>query len=73
MILLDLEIQTDNLIPPRTPDLVIINKQTNKQNSLPNYELYRPGGQQSENQRKRKVRQVIGPCQRTKKLWDMKL
>ena len=58
------EIQTDHLIPARRPDLVMINK---KKEHLPNSGLYRPGGSLSKNQRKRKERRVLGPCQITKK------
>ena len=59
----DFEIQTDYLIPTKTPDLVIAKKkkknkwwkkndEKKKEENLPNSELYRPGGPQSENQRK---------------------
>ena len=60
-ILWDFEIQTDHLIPARILDLMIINKK-----NLPSCELCHLGEQQKENQRKRKERQLLGPCQRTK-------
>ena len=43
------EIQTDHLIPSRRPDQVFINKKKLLSNGL-----YRYGGEQSENKRKRK-------------------
>ena len=45
--------ETDHQISARQPDLVIVNK---KNENLPNSELCRPGGAQSENKRKRKER-----------------
>ena len=52
----DFEIQLDHLIPPRRPDLVLIDKKKN----LP------PSGLQSRNKREQKGRQILGTCQRTK-------
>ena len=53
-ILRDFEIQTDHLIPARRLDLAIVNLL--KKVNLPN------SGLQSENQRKRKEKQVLRPC-----------
>ena len=64
-ILQEFESQTDYITPTRRPDLVMINKK--KKENLTYSGLYRPGGKLCENQRKGKVRQVIGPCWRTKK------
>ena len=58
------DFETDHLIPARRPDLVIVNK---KKENLTNSGLCRPGRSLGENQRKRKERQLLGPCQRTKK------
>ena len=63
------EIRTDHRIPTRIPDLLVINK---KKKNLVNCGLYRPGGPQTENQRKRKQRQPLRPCQRTKKAMERK-
>ena len=63
-ILRDFEIHTDHLIPARRPNLIIVLK---KKNNLSKSELCRPGGPQSENQRKRKQRQVLIPCKKTTK------
>ena len=55
----------------RRPNIAIINKikkkKKKKKESLPNSGLSRPSGPQSENLRKRKERQILGPCLRTKK------
>ena len=40
----------------------------NKKENLPYSGLHLSGGQRNENQRKRKDRQVLGPCQRAKNL-----
>ena len=61
------EIQIDLLIPTRRSDLVMINK---KKENLLHCGLCHPGRPQCENQRKWKERQVLGLCQRTKKLWN---
>ena len=68
-ILWDFVIQTDHLMLTRRLDLMIIN--TKKEN-LHNSGLFHPGRQQSENQRKRKEKQVLRPCQRTKKVMEHK-
>ena len=60
---LEIEIQTDHLIPAWGSDQVIINKKEN----LPNRGLCRSGRQQSENQRRQKESQVLSFYQRTKK------
>ena len=60
-IILDSKIQIDDLMPARKPDLIIVNKYEN----LPKSGLCRPGGPQSENQRKWKERQIPVSCQRT--------
>ena len=81
-ILWSLEIQTDHQILARKPDLVIINKKKKKKKKEKEKEknknlvycgLCRPCRAKSKNQRKRKERQVIKPCQRTEKLWNMKV
>ena len=58
----DFEIQMDHLIPARRLDQVLINKRKR---------TYRQfccsGRSQSENERKGKDRQIIGPCQRIEK------
>ena len=43
----------------------------NKNEKLSNSGFCHPGGPLSENQRKRKERQVLRPCQRTKKIWNI--
>ena len=48
-LLWDFEIQMDQVISARQPDLVIVN---NKKEKLPNKCLCRPGKQESENKRK---------------------
>ena len=53
------EIETDHLIPASH------NKQ--EKENLPNRELCRLGGPQSENQRKQKERQILGLCRRSQK------
>ena len=57
------EISTDHRISARKPDLVIVNKkwEAAEQWTLPSRRTT------CENQRKRKERQVLRPCQRTKK------
>ena len=55
------EIQTDHLISARRPDLERVENTKN----LPNSQLCRLGEPQSENQRKRKERQILVLCQRT--------
>ena len=55
--------KTAYLILGKRPDLVIVNKKEN----LPNNRFCRPSGPQTENQRKRKQRQIIRSCLRTKK------
>ena len=62
-ILRDFEIQSDHQILAWRLDLVIVNKKEN----LRSCGLCCPGGSLSENQRKRKERQIFVPCQRTKK------
>ena len=71
-ILRDVEIQTDHRILARRPDRVIITKKKKREN-LPTSGLCRPGGPQSKNQRKRKEREVLRPCQRTKKMWNLRV
>ena len=66
-ILWDFEIQTDHLIPARTPDQVIIKE---KKENLPQSVLFRHGRSESETLRKPKERQVLGPCQRTKNVME---
>ena len=58
-ILLDFEKQVDHLIRTR--------KKRNEKENLLTSGHCRPGGKQSENQRKGKKRQVLRCCQRTKK------
>ena len=65
-----LRYKINHLMVARRPDIVIIKK--GKEN-LSNSRLWHTGGPQSENQRKRKQRQVLRACQRTKKLWNMKM
>ena len=60
------EIQTDNLISSRRPDLVKVNKK----GSLPTSGFCHLPGSRIENQRKRKEREVHGPCQRTEKAME---
>ena len=60
---MDFEIQADHLIPARRPDYVMINTKR----ELAVLWLYRLSGPPSENQRKRKGKQIIVPCQWTKK------
>ena len=62
-ILWDFEIQTDHFIPTKRPNLVITNKKTE---NLPSNGFCRPGKPQSENQRERKLREKLGPCQKKK-------
>ena len=62
-ILWDFEIQTDRLIPARRPDLVIINKKL----TWHHVNFCSSGRLQSENKRKQKNTQLLGPCQRTEK------
>ena len=69
-ILRDFRIQTDHLISARTPDWVTIDQ---KKETWSNSGLCRPDGPRIENQRKPKERQTLKPCQRTKKLWNMKV
>ena len=57
------ENETQIIMPARRPDQVIIDQK----NNLLSSEFCRPSEQQSENQIKRKKRQVLRPCQRTKK------
>ena len=64
-ILWDFEILTYHRKPARKSNIVV---KKEKKRNLANSELCSPGGQQSENQRKREERRV--PCQRTKKLWN---
>ena len=56
------ELQTDNLIPARRPDLVLIDKK--KTCHLMDFAV---PTDHSKNERKRKDRQILGPCQRTEK------
>ena len=71
-ILWDFKIQTGHLISTKRPDLVIID--TKQRTCRIVSGLCCPGGPQSENKRKQKERQILGPCQRTKiKLWNMKV
>ena len=77
-ILWDFDIQTNNLIPARKADLEIVNKKKKKkkkkrkEENLPTSGFCRPGGPQNENQRKRKERQTLRPCQRTEKAMENK-
>ena len=69
----DFETQMDYQIPARTPDLVIISKKKRKKKkkkreNQPKSKLCHSSRPQCENQRKRKERQVLRPCQRTKKV-----
>ena len=56
----DFALQTDRLTPTKRSVLEIINRNEN----LPDHELYRPGGPQSKIKGNEKV---LTPCQRTKK------
>ena len=58
--------QKDHLILARRPDLVIVQKKEN----LPNRGLCHPSRPLGENQRKWKKRQVLRPCQGTKKSYS---
>ena len=69
-ILWNFEIQTDHLISARRPDLVIDYKKKKREN-LPNSGLCCPSWPESEIKRKQKERQVLRPCQRTKKIWKV--
>ena len=62
----------DTNISPMSPRRSFsLQKKTEK---LSNRELCRPSGPQSENLRKRKEREILGPCLRTKKkLWKKKV
>ena len=70
-ILWDFQMQKYPKIPVRRPDIVKKKKKEKKEN-LPNSGLYCPVRPQSENQRKRKKRQVLRPCHRTKKAGEQK-
>ena len=72
-ILGDFEIQTNHLISAWKPYLVRVEKKKKKEKKLPNYGLCRPDRPKSENQRKRKERQVLRPGQKTKKLYNEKV
>ena len=67
----DFEIQTDHLIPARKLDLVIVykNQTTNQTTNQPN----KKPNKTSENQRKRKERQVLTLASELKKLWNMRV
>ena len=77
----DFEIQTDHLIVARWPDIVIVTKKnkktkkkkTKKIENLLNSELCYFSSPQSENERKRKVRQLPSPCLKNKQIWNMKV
>ena len=69
-ILWHFEIQIDNLIPARRPELVIINKKQKQKKYLPNGGLCHPSEPQRENERKRKERLILGPGQRIKKVTE---
>ena len=56
--------QTDPLIFAKRPDLMLINE---KKENVSSSEICHSSGLQSKNKRKRKDRQILGPCQRTKK------
>ena len=58
------DIKTNHLIPARRPGLVI----TTKKKNLLYCGFCCSSSPQSENQRKRKKRQVLGPCQITEKV-----
>ena len=63
-IIIIMKIQTDPLIPARRPKIVITDKKIEENQT--NSRICCPGGPQSEDQRKRKERQILRPCQRTK-------
>ena len=65
-ILKNFDIQTDHLILARRPDLVQIKKKK-KGEHLSSSRFYRSSRPLRENKRKCKDKQMIGPCQRTKK------
>ena len=65
-ILWNIEIRRDPQRSARRLYQTIINKKKKKRENLPNSELCRPRRPLSENQRKRKGRQLLRPCQRTK-------
>ena len=78
-VLRDFEIQTDHLISARQPNLVIVDKKKKKkkkkkkQENPTNSGFYRSGWPQSKIKRKRKGKWISRPCQRTKKIWNMKV
>ena len=65
-LLWDFEIQTNQLIPARRPDRVIIKKE-----NLPNSERYRPGRQKSKIKKRQKERLVPIYCSNRVK-WGMR-
>ena len=66
---IDYKIWTDPLITARRSDLVLLNKQTNKQTieNLRSCRFCCSDGPQSERKRKRKDRKIPGFCPRPKK------
>ena len=64
------ETQTDQLIPAKRSDQVIINEKKRKQ-KLPNSGYCRPCGSLCENQRKQRKRQVVRCCQRIEQVLNM--
>ena len=65
------KIQTDHQIPAKTPNQVKLNQlKVLKKENPPNRGLCRPSVPLSEHRRKRKVRQVLRPCQTTQKAME---
>ena len=65
------DIQTDQLISTRRPDLIIINKK--KKENRQNCRLCCPGWQQNKTERMWKERYVPRPCSRIEKLCNRKV
>ena len=70
------ETQTDHLIRARRPDQMITKKKKKKKKKrkiclLIDFTV--PARSQNENKRKQKHQQILGPCQKTKKLWNIKV
>ena len=65
----DFNIQTDPLIPARRPDLIIIIKKENLQNSR----LCCPGWPQNKTQRLEKRDKYLDLARELKKLWNMQV
>ena len=70
-LLWDFKIQTDDLIPTRRPDLIIINKK--KKENLQNCRLYCPGGPQINMKESEKKDKYLDLARKLKKLWNMKV